>query len=31
MLAEEITQQGYNSVSWRDLTFGIVALHRGRK
>ena len=31
MLAEEISGRGFKSVSWRDLTFGIVALHRGRK
>jgi len=30
-LAIEIKRQGFTSVAWRDLTFGIVALHRGRK
>lgn len=30
-LAKEIKQAGFNEVAWRDLTFGIVALHRGRK
>lgn len=30
-LAAEIKNAGFSSVAWRDLTFGIVALHRGRK
>ncbi len=30
-LATEIKNAGFSSIAWRDLTFGIVALHRGRK
>ena len=30
-LAAAIKSAGFSEVAWRDLTFGIVALHRGRK
>ncbi len=30
-LAQEITSSGWTAVSWRDLTGGVVALHRARK
>lgn len=30
-LAEAIKAAGFDQVAWRDLSFGIVALHRGRK
>lgn len=30
-LASSIKNSGFSEVAWRDLTFGIVALHRGRK
>jgi demethylmenaquinone methyltransferase/2-methoxy-6-polyprenyl-1,4-benzoquinol methylase len=30
-LAEELRAAGFSSVTWRNLTFGIVALHRAVK
>jgi demethylmenaquinone methyltransferase/2-methoxy-6-polyprenyl-1,4-benzoquinol methylase len=30
-LAAQLQQAGWGSVAWRDLTGGIVALHRGTK
>ncbi|MCW2542794.1 MAG: demethylmenaquinone methyltransferase, partial [Frankiales bacterium] len=30
-LAEQLQTAGWDSVGWRDLTGGIVALHRGTK
>jgi demethylmenaquinone methyltransferase / 2-methoxy-6-polyprenyl-1,4-benzoquinol methylase len=30
-LAGRLSQAGWAAVSWRDLTFGVVALHRGRR
>jgi demethylmenaquinone methyltransferase / 2-methoxy-6-polyprenyl-1,4-benzoquinol methylase len=30
-LAERLQRAGWGEVAWRDLTGGIVALHRGRR